>query len=81
MSSSGPVSLIAVLCFQPSCQDYLSASGDLAGTRYIVNNGGGIKVSKRPNCNYQIQGQLLLSGLEFCDFILYTRKDLYTEKV
>ena len=40
-----------------------------------------IKVSKNHNCYHQIQGQLLLSGLDFCDFVLYTRKDLYTERV
>lgn len=48
---------------------------------YVVNNGQDIKVSKKHNCYYQMQGQLLLSGLDFCDFVLYTRKDLYTERV
>lgn len=48
---------------------------------YVVNNGQDIKVSKTHDCYYQIQGQLLLSGLQFCDFVLYTRKDLFTQRV
>ena len=48
---------------------------------YVVSNGQDLTVSKEHNCYYQIQGQLLLSGLNFCDFVLYTRKDLYTQRV
>ena len=47
----------------------------------VINNGQDIKLSKSHNCYYQIQGQLLLSGLDFCNFVLYTRADLYIERV
>lgn len=30
---------------------------------------------------YQIQGQLLISGALFCDFITYTKQDFYVERI
>lgn len=30
---------------------------------------------------YQIQGQLLISGAPFCDFITYTKEDFYVERI
>ena len=29
----------------------------------------------------QIQGQLLISGCDFCEFIVYTHKDLFVQRV
>ena len=48
---------------------------------YVVKDEENLKVSKQHNCYYQIQGQLLLSGLEFCDFVVYTRIDMYTTRM
>ena len=31
--------------------------------------------------HYQIQGQLMVSGAEFCDFVVYTRKDLFIQRI
>jgi hypothetical protein len=30
---------------------------------------------------YQIQGQLMITGVEFCDFIVYTRKEIHIERI
>ena len=30
---------------------------------------------------YQVQGQLLVSGAPFCDFMAYTRKDFIVERI
>lgn len=48
---------------------------------YIVKEGDTFTISKMHPCYSQIQGQLLLSGLEFCDFVLYTTKDVFFERV
>ena len=48
---------------------------------YIVQDGETFTISKTHQCYSQIQGQLLLSGLEFCDFVLYTRKDVFFDRV
>ncbi len=39
------------------------------------------KSQKSHDCYNYIQGQLLLSGLQFCDFVLYTKRDIYMERV
>ena len=48
---------------------------------YVVETNDSLTISKSHNCYYQIQGQLLLSGLEFCDFVLNTTKDMFIERV
>merc|ERR1712082_378864 len=48
---------------------------------YIVKEGETFVISKTHQCYSQIQGQLLLSGLEFCDFVLYTKKDVVFDRV
>lgn len=30
---------------------------------------------------YQIQGQLMITGVDFCDFIVYTRKEMHIERI
>ncbi|KAH3877056.1 hypothetical protein DPMN_000912 [Dreissena polymorpha] len=30
---------------------------------------------------YQVQGQLLVTGAKFCDFVLFTRQDLFKERI
>jgi hypothetical protein len=30
---------------------------------------------------YQVQGQLLLSGAPFCNFIIYTKQDFYVQRI
>lgn len=48
---------------------------------YVCKDGEEMHISERHDCFYQIQGQLLLSGLDFCDFVLFTRRDIYIERV
>ena len=30
---------------------------------------------------YQVQGQLLVTGAKFCEFVLFTRQDLFIERI
>ena len=48
---------------------------------YVTKEGEQISISKKHNCYYQIQGQLMISGLSFCDFVLCTKVDLFIERV
>lgn len=42
---------------------------------------GHIKLKKCHNYMYQVQGQMLVSGAEFCDFVVFTKKELHIERV
>lgn len=42
---------------------------------------GQVLLKKNHNYFYQVQGQLLISGAEFCDFVVYTKKDLFTQRI
>lgn len=33
------------------------------------------------NYFFQVQGQLLVTGAKFCDFVVYTKKDLFIERI
>lgn len=39
------------------------------------------KLKRSHNYWFQIQGQLHVSGKNFCDFIIWTKKDLYVERI
>lgn len=43
--------------------------------------GGSILLLKSHEYFYQIQGQLMVTGAEFCIFVVYTKKDLYVKKI
>ena len=38
-------------------------------------------LSKEHEYYTQIQGQLLINGCDFCEFIVYTHKDLFVQRV
>lgn len=40
-----------------------------------------IQLKKRHNYYYQIQGQLAVLNLQWCDFIVWTRNDIYVERI
>jgi len=45
------------------------------------NTNGEVLLDKRHPNYAQVQGQLMITGAEFCDFIVYTPKDLYVKRL
>ena len=39
------------------------------------------ELKKRHRHYYQVQGQLLITGANFCDFIVFTRYDLFVQRI
>ena len=40
-----------------------------------------IKLKKNNNYYYQVQGQMAILNLSWCDFVVWTRKDMHTERI
>ncbi|XP_062590250.1 uncharacterized protein LOC134251845 [Saccostrea cucullata] len=49
--------------------------------RYLEQKNGVIQLKKSSNYYDQIQGQLLITGRQFCYFVVYTFKSLFVEKI
>ena len=47
----------------------------------IVDDSGNIKLSKKSSWFTQIQGQMGVTGREWCDFVLYTQRDIFIERI
>lgn len=50
-------------------------------TFFLQNDGENYKLSQKHVYWYQVQGQLLVTGAQFCDFVTYTKQDLYIERI
>lgn len=77
----GKTGLLEIKCPYGSRDMTIEEAASTNKDFYVIKIGQDIEISKIHNCYYQIQGQLLLSGLDFCDFVIYTRVDLYIERV
>ncbi|XP_071118722.1 uncharacterized protein [Haliotis cracherodii] len=50
----------------------------------LQNTDGIISIKKAPHNHeyfYQVQGQLMISGAAFCDFVVFTKKDLFIQRI
>lgn len=48
---------------------------------YLENDGGQLKLRKDHEYYAQIQGQLMITGCDFSEFIVFTQCDLHTERI
>ena len=48
---------------------------------HLHREGGSIVLKKKHLYWFQVQGQLLVTGAPFCDFVTYTRQDLVIERI
>lgn len=78
---SGGSGLLEIKCPYAARDMMVAEAVEKCKNFYIVKEGDTLTVSKTHHCYYQIQGQLLLSGLEYCDFVLYTKRDVFFDKV
>ncbi|XP_034094372.1 uncharacterized protein LOC117561180 isoform X3 [Gymnodraco acuticeps] len=47
----------------------------------LVNDGGTVKLDRRHAYYHQIQAQLHLVDVDYCDFVVWTKKDLFVERI
>ncbi|KAK3105286.1 hypothetical protein FSP39_021680 [Pinctada imbricata] len=43
--------------------------------------GDSVKLEETHAYYYQIQGQLMITGASFCDFVVFTRKDIFVQRI
>ena len=48
---------------------------------FMATFGNCTKLKKNHPYFYQVQGQLMVTGAPFCDFVVYTSKDIHIERI
>ena len=76
----GVTGLIEVKC-PYSARDLTVEEASRTKSFYLKNNSGTITLKKKHDYYHQVQGQLMVTGAEFCDFVVYTRKDLFIQRI
>ncbi len=44
-------------------------------------SGGALKLRRQHKYYWQVQGQMLLTGLEWCDFVVCAQEDMLVERI
>ena len=47
----------------------------------LVQNGENIDLKENHQYYFQVQGQLLVTGMPFCDFEVYTKDDIFIKRI
>ncbi|XP_034071108.1 uncharacterized protein LOC117545435 isoform X2 [Gymnodraco acuticeps] len=47
----------------------------------LVNDGGTVKLDRRHAYYHQVQAQLHLVDVDYCDFVVWTKNDLFVERI
>ncbi|KAH3724580.1 uncharacterized protein LOC127853544 isoform X1 [Dreissena polymorpha] len=79
---NGKVGLVEVKC--PYSARNLSLDEILNGNVpnfFLKKVGGSVALEKKHSYFFQVQGQLLVSGLQFCDFVVYINDNIYIERI
>ena len=50
-------------------------------TFFMATSGNSMKLKNTHQYFYQVQGQLMVTGAPFCDFVIYTSKDIHIERI
>lgn len=64
--------LVEVKC--PNLRSYVDCS-------YLRVSGGVLQLKQSHTYYWQVQGQLLISGLKWCDFVVYTEDDMFIQRI
>ncbi len=71
-SGNPPFGLLEVKC--PNIQSYVDCP-------YLKMSGGALKLGRQHKYYWQVQGQMLLTGLEWCDFVVCAQEDMLVERI
>ena len=48
---------------------------------FMTDRDGTLSLKSDHQHYYQVQGQLMVTGVEFCDFVVFTKKDLVIQRI
>ncbi|XP_061086400.1 uncharacterized protein LOC133121214 [Conger conger] len=71
-TESPPFGLLEVKC--PHAKSYVDCS-------YLKLEGGNLKLKRQHAYFWQVQGQLLVTGLEWCDFVVFAEEDMLVQRL
>lgn len=56
-------------------------NGEKARTLFLEKTDTGVRLKRNHDYWFQVQGQLLVTGAPFCDFVTYTSQDIHVERI
>lgn len=71
-TESPPFGLVEIKC--PNAKSYVDCS-------YLQMQSGSLKLKHSHSYYWQVQGQLLLTGMEWCDFIVFAEEDILVQRI
>lgn len=71
-TESPPFGLLEVKC--PNAKSYVDCS-------YLKMQSGTLKLKQTHSYFWQVQGQLLLTGMEWCDFVVFAEEDILIQRI
>ena len=78
---SGECGILEIKCPYPARDMTFEEATQRFPEFCLINAGDSFKLDRTHPYYYQIQGQLMITGTAFCDFVVYTRKDLHVERI
>ena len=79
--SEGKTGIIEIKCPYSARDMTVAEAARLIPQFYLVEAGGYLRLRKDHQNFYQVQGQLMVTGAPFCDFVVYTSKDIHVERI
>ncbi|KAK0140568.1 hypothetical protein N1851_022447 [Merluccius polli] len=67
-----PFGLVEIKC--PNARSYVDCS-------YLLMQSGTLKLKHSHSYYWQVQGQLLLTGMEWCDFVVFAEEDVLLQRI
>lgn len=67
-----PFGLLEIKC--PNIKSYVDCP-------YLKMSGGSLQLRRQHKYYWQVQGQILLTGLEWCDFVVCAQEDMLVERI
>lgn len=71
-TASPQFGLLEIKC--PSKESYVDCS-------YLKIQSGRLKLNQSHSYYWQVQGQLLITGMDWCDFVVFAEKDIFIQRI
>ena len=71
-SENPPFGLLEIKC--PNIKSYVDCP-------YLKMSGGSLQLRRQHKYYWQVQGQILLTGLEWCGFVVCVQEDMLVERI
>ena len=81
LCDNGQSGIVEIKCPYTARNMKLTDACDEIRDFYLDNDDGQLKLKKDHEYYAQIQGQLMITGCDFCEFIVFTQCDLHAERV